>query len=181
MCHVNLVIISWVDQLDSQLRFVHFQQNCKTGVPLVSCSATSWDHLVLQQVRALYNLICSIINLKSRLKIHPGHTYCFITDLTFLANPILCTIPPPMNKALPNTNKTLVDDKLLMHLLATSPVSHSIWWQWHWLMPTLKSLGAHASSWLLSTAATRAAPLPDPSVESIRSNLYSTWPVVPSS
>ena len=81
---------------------------------------------MLQQVRALYNLICSVINLKSRLKIHPGHKYCFTTDLTFLANPILCTIPPPMNKALPNTGKTLVDDKLLMHLLATSPVSQTL-------------------------------------------------------
>ena len=30
-------------------------------------------------------------------------------------------------------------------------------------------------SWLLRTAATRAAPRPEPSVDSIRSNLYSTW------
>ena len=30
-------------------------------------------------------------------------------------------------------------------------------------------------SWLLRTAATRAAPRPEPSVDSMRSNLYSTW------
>ena len=37
------------------------------------------------------------------------------------------------------------------------------------------------SSWFLRTAATRAAPLPEPSVDSIRSNLYSTpisWPIL---
>ena len=31
-----------------------------------------------------------------------------------------------MNKVLPNAGKTLVDDKLLMHLLATSPVSQTL-------------------------------------------------------